>query len=68
MCAHYESLHDKGLLKKHFGVSLPSELAWRDVWPGYMSTFIWRHENADVGDNAVPEREALLGSFGLITH
>ena len=68
MCAHYESVHDKALLKKHFGVSLPSELARRDVWPGYMSTFIRRHENADVGDDAVPQHETLLGSFGLIPH
>lgn len=68
MCAHFESVHDKALLKKHFGVFLPSELARRDVWPGYLSTFIRRHENADVGDDAVPVREALLGSFGLIPH
>jgi putative SOS response-associated peptidase YedK len=68
MCAHYESVHDKALLKKHFGVSLPSELARRDVWPGYMSTFIRRHENANVGDDAVPAYESVLGSFGLIPH
>jgi len=68
MCAHYESVHDKALLKKHFGVELPSELARRDVWPGYMSTFIRRHEHAVVGDEAVPVREALLGRFGLIPH
>ena len=68
MCAHFESVHDKALLKKHFGVSPPSELARHDVWPGYLSTFIRRHENADVGDDAVPLREALLGSFGLIPH
>ena len=78
MCAHYESVHDKALLKKHFGVSLPSELARRDVWPGYLSTFIRRHENAavdadvgaDVGDEAVPTRIALandepMGVAGL---
>ena len=68
MCAHYESVHDKALLKKHFGVSLPSEGARRDVWPGYLSTVIRRHENADLGDEAEPKREALLGSFGLIPH
>jgi putative SOS response-associated peptidase YedK len=33
-----------------------------------MSTFIRRHEHADVGDDAVPPREALVGSFGLIPH
>ena len=68
MCAHYESPHNKALLQKHFGVDLPSELARRDVWPGYKSTFIRRHPHADVGDHAVPPRQALLGSFGLIPH
>jgi putative SOS response-associated peptidase YedK len=68
MCAHYESPLDKALLKKHFGIGLPSELARREVWPGYMCTFIRRHENADVGDDAVLQREALVGSFGLIPH
>mgnify|MGYP000208010728 CR=1 FL=1 len=68
MCAHYESPHDKAQLKKHYDIDLPSELSRRDVWPGYMSTFIRRHPHADVGDDAVPEREALIGSFGLIPH
>jgi uncharacterized protein YceK len=68
MFAHYESPQDKALLKKHFGIDLPSELVRRDVWPGYMSTFVRRHPHADVGDDAVPEREALIGSFGLIPH
>ncbi len=68
MCAHYESVSDKARLKAHFGIDLPSEVARRDVWPGYLSTFIRRHPHADVGDDAVPEREALIGSFGLIPH
>ena len=68
MCAHYESVHNRPLLKHHFGVELPSELARQDVWPGYMSTFIRRHPNVEVCDDAVPLREALLGSFGLIPH
>jgi putative SOS response-associated peptidase YedK len=68
MCAHYESVHDKARLKQHFGVEFPSELARRDVWPGYLSTFIRRHPHADGGDDTVPEREALVGSFGLIPH
>jgi putative SOS response-associated peptidase YedK len=68
MCAHYESVHDKARHKAHFGIDLPSELTRRDVWPSYLSTFIRRHPHADVGDDAVPEREALLGSFGLIPH
>lgn len=68
MCAHYESVHDKDRLKQYFDINLPNELARRDVWPGYLSTFIRRHPHADVGDEAVPEREALAGSFGLIPH
>lgn len=31
------------LAKKVFGIDLPSELAKRDVWLGYKSTFIRRH-------------------------
>lgn len=31
-----------------------------------MSTFLRRHPNDGVGDEAVPTREGLLGSFGLI--
>lgn len=68
MCAHYESLHDRRKLKLRFDVDLPSELARRDVWPGYLSTLVRRHPQADVGDAAVPAREALLGSFGLVPH
>lgn len=68
MCAHYESVHHRPLLKQHFGVDLPSELARHDVWPGYTSTFIRRHPLADEGGNDVPNREALVGTFGLIPH
>jgi putative SOS response-associated peptidase YedK len=67
MCAHYESTTDRTRLRHHFGVDLPEHVR-QDVWPGYISTFIRRHPNADVGDEAVPEREALAGSFGLIPH
>jgi putative SOS response-associated peptidase YedK len=68
MCAHYESVHQQTLLKQYLGVELPSALARRDVWPGLTSTFIRRHPHADGGDNAVPDREALAGTFGLIPH
>lgn len=37
-------------------------------WPGYFGPFSRKHEFADVGDEAVPERELLVGSFGLIPH
>jgi putative SOS response-associated peptidase YedK len=68
MCSHYESVRDRQILKRHFQVDdFPEGGKW-DMWPGYLGPFIRRHEFADVGDDAVPEREALLGSFGLIPH
>lgn len=38
------------------------------LWPGYSGPFVRKHEFADVGDEAVPFRELLTGSFGLIPH
>ena len=38
------------------------------MWPGYLGSFIRRHPQAEVGDEAVPEREALNGLFGLVPH
>ena len=39
-----------------------------DVWPGYQALFYRRPLEADVGDEAVPERETLTGKFGLLPH
>jgi putative SOS response-associated peptidase YedK len=38
------------------------------MWPGYQGVFIRPHPHADVGDEAVPAREALTGHWGLIPH
>jgi putative SOS response-associated peptidase YedK len=43
-------------------------LGRHDVWPGYEAGFIRRHGQTEVGDKAVPEREALTGLFGLVPH
>lgn len=68
MCSHYQSVRDREVLKRRFQLTdLPEGGKW-DMWPGYVGPFIRRHEHADVGDDAVPEREVLLGSFGLIPH
>jgi putative SOS response-associated peptidase YedK len=68
MCSHFESVRDKQILKHHFQLdSVPEGGKW-DMWPGYLGPFVRRHEHADVGDDAVPEREATLGTFGLIPH
>lgn len=39
-----------------------------DVCPTYAALFIRRPAEADVGDEAMPEREALAGQFGLAPH
>ena len=68
MCSHFESVKDCQVLKTHFLLAdVPEGGKW-DLWPGYLGPFIRRQEFAEVGDDAVPAREALLGSFGLIPH
>jgi len=68
MCSHYESVKDNNRLKAHFRADdIPEGLKF-DMWPGYAGLFLRKHEFADVGDEAVPPLEVLLGSFGLIPH
>lgn len=68
MCSHYQSVNNPQHLKIYFGVEPLLDSGKQDMWPGYLGPFVRRHEFADVGDEAVPEREGLLGSFGLIPH
>lgn len=65
MCSHYQGLKTAAQYKG-FRVAPPADLGRHDVWPGYASGFIRRHPHADVGDDAVPTREALTGRFGLV--
>lgn len=68
MCAHYDPQTDPTRLNAFFGVSdLPLGLK-PSLWPGYLGPFVRKHAFADVGDEAVPLRELLVGSFGLIPH
>lgn len=68
MCSHFDPLLDETKLDTYFGVSqLPLGLK-TSLWPGYIGPFIRKHEFADVGDDAVPFGELLVGSFGLIPH
>ena len=67
MCAHYDTPTSSRLIE-HFGLDdLPPGLK-ESLWPGYHGPFLRKHEFADVGDEAVPFRELLFGSFGLIPH
>jgi putative SOS response-associated peptidase YedK len=68
MCVHYENIKSSTRLVKHFGVKAATEMGKADVWPGYEAVMVRRPPEADSGDDAVPEREALVGRFGLIPH
>jgi hypothetical protein len=68
MCSHYQALKERERYLRHFGVEPPPEMGKLDLWPGYLGTFIRRHPHADVGEEAVPQREALPGLFGLVPH
>lgn len=59
MCAHYETVHQPDRLRQYFGVEPLAEALRRDIWPGYLSTFIIE------GDG---RWQAQLGCFGLIPH
>ena len=68
MCSHYESVISPTKLKQYFDVDLTDLKLRDDLWPGYIGPFIRKHEYANVGDEAVPTRELLAGSFGLVPH
>lgn len=67
MCAHYEAVVKPERLRMHFGVELPPGVK-DQVWPLYQAPFVRRHPHKDVGDDAVPAREAAAGLFGLVPH
>ena len=66
MCSHYQALRDRAKFEKAFNVKLPPYEGVYDVWPMYQALFVRRSPEADVDDDAVLEREALPGMFGLI--
>ena len=68
MCSHFEAIARSDAMRQYFAVDNPIEPYKADVWPNYPAPFIRRHPLADVGDEAVPTREALVGRFGLIPH
>jgi len=68
MCSHYQTLKDAELLLKKFGVRRkPAALGKYDMWPRYEGLFVRRPIEHDAGDEAVPEREAVSGRWGLIS-
>lgn len=68
MCSHYEGLTDPTVYRQAFGVELAQGVSRTDIWPGYESSFIRRPALADESGDALPNREALRGLFGLVPH
>lgn len=66
MCSHFQAIKNRARLEEEFSVTPPPEQGVFDVWPSYRAVFIRRPPEADAGDEAVPDREALAGVFGLI--
>ena len=68
MCSHYDPVINPKKLQQYFEVTdIPAGMK-ESLWPGYIGPFIRKHEYADVGDEAVPFRELMTGSFGMIPH
>ncbi|WP_025138989.1 hypothetical protein [Achromobacter sp. DH1f] len=67
MCSHYQTLKDAELLLKKFGAPNKPAGGKYDMWPRYPGVFIRRPVEHDAGDEAVPEREAVVGRWGLIS-
>lgn len=66
MCSHYQTLKDAELLLQKFGVRAPAQAGRHDMWPRYQGLFVRRPSERESGDDAVPEREAVVGRWGLI--
>ncbi|OAD17121.1 SOS response-associated peptidase [Achromobacter insolitus] len=68
MCSHYQTLKDAEMLLKKFGVrEKPANLGKYDMWPRYQGPFVRHPPEHDAGDEAVPEREVVVGRWGLIS-
>jgi putative SOS response-associated peptidase YedK len=68
MCSHYTPVTHIDQLRKMFGLGPLDYFGKPDMWPGYEGLFIRSHPNADVGDEAVPAHEVIIGQWGLIPH
>ncbi|MEI2416242.1 SOS response-associated peptidase family protein [Orrella sp. JC864] len=67
MCSHYQGIRKREQIERYFrvrGQPVPPRL---DMWPRYTGEFIRRPPEHDAGDEAVPEREIVLGRWGLVS-
>ena len=68
MCSHYQAVRERERLERRFHIKLPPEIGENDVWPLYKALMIRRPREAAEGDEAVPDREAVVAQFGLVPH
>jgi putative SOS response-associated peptidase YedK len=70
MCARYHSVLDAARLQQFFKVRGLVDImgAQSEVFPGAAAPFIRRPREFSSGDDAAPEREALMGLFGLLPY
>jgi putative SOS response-associated peptidase YedK len=66
MCSHDEGIRDPQNLRALFKVEPSADMGKADLWPGYPGLLIRCPRENDSGDDAVPDREALPGLFGLV--
>lgn len=69
MCSHYQAAKTAARLAKQYpGVKWPkADWGRDDMWPRYPGLFIRRPPEHDAGDEAVPELEAVVGRWGLVS-
>ena len=71
MCSRFQSVRLDSDLHTFFQAQwrqAPAGELKQDVFPGHAAPFVRRPPELSSGDEAVPAREAVLGSFGLLAH
>src|SRR3546814_13472854 len=66
MCSHYQTVKDQKRIEKYFrarGITTPNF----DIWPDKPGLFIRRPLAWESDDDAIPEREVVIGRWGLIS-
>ncbi len=66
MCSHYEAVRDVDRLIAAFRVQAMPSYGSADLWPRRTGLMVRRPPEHEAGDEAVPEREAVAGRWGLV--
>jgi len=66
MCSHYQAAKEAARVAKYFGALGVPSYGMADLWPRRIGFFVRRPPEIESGDEAVPEREAVAGRWGLV--